>query len=504
MKQKKVVVLPMDGYANGQALMAALIRLLDEPGFSDSISHIKFNDAIHNPDFGGPAIVRVIQSELAKRDLDIKIFLDLKIFDVSATLENVLKKYIESPPDILTVCSKCSVDGILKLKKLLPKTKLAIVSVLTDIDELECSIRFGHSPEVEIYTDLININRALAQKIGDFGSRDKLGLFDLIVCSPHELPFLRRNLPDTYGFIVPGIRDEWMKKKDEHQKRITGVRQALDGGATHVVMGAQMTKGNPEMDISPEQSRKLTKQAISLAKTQLVVKGDSLATLKLCGGYYKSPQDKEGNFLGPLVGYAGTYDSDAGPKNYVGFEYFNFAKAEALPIARSYFARLIGEEIKKAGLQCDVVVGAPMGGILLAGSLGDYLQCRTIFAEKKVTGLANKAEGIKEQSEQIIDRHEIRPGDRVIIVEDVCNNFSTTKKMETLVSNLGGKLVAIVCAFNRSGNTDWESIPVLSGLSIPTQQFRQDDPEVVELIKQEEIVWKPKLEWDRLKRAMEV
>jgi orotidine-5'-phosphate decarboxylase/adenine/guanine phosphoribosyltransferase-like PRPP-binding protein len=497
--KKRVVILPFDGHESGEILLSALEKMLDSPGITSLISHIKLNDGVHNMDMGGPNIVRAIKAVLADRDLPIGIFLDLKIGDVGPTMENTLKKYAKHPPEILTVSALCSAEGILKLRRLLPNTKLAMLSMLTDIKEDECAARFGQMPAVKIYNDLMNIRRIYKMKIQEGDNPEP---FDLVVCSPHELLFLGKNLPGSYGFIVPGIRDEWMKKKDEHQQRITGVKQALDMGATYVVMGAQLTKGNPGNDITPEQSCQMTEQEIAKVKL-VVIKGDPLATLKACGGYYKSPMAPDNNYLGPLVAYAGTYESESGPKNYVGYEYFNFAKAEAEPLARAYFASEISAIIKAAGIKCDVVVGAPMGGILLAGDVARYLDCRSIFAEKKVIEPARPQDGVKEKSELIIDRHEIRQNDAVVIVEDVCNNFSTTEKLKNLIEGMGGKLAAIVCAFNRSGKHEWEGIPVFTSCFIPTQQFKQDDVQIADLMRLDKIVWKPKAEWSKLESAME-
>jgi len=508
---KRVIVLPLDGFATAAELHDYVDKLLESKEILDLVAYIKLNDGVHNFDAGGPLIVQQLVSKFLEYGLPIKIFLDLKIGDVSATLINTLKKYFAAAPGILTVSTICSVEGILKLRQALPNTKLAMVSVLTDIPREECLQRFGQSPEVKIYNDLMNIRYLYAQQICAYENWPYALLqpFDLIVCSPLELPFLIRNLPEIYGYVVPGIRDAWMKKASEHQKRITGVAEALEAGATFVVMGAQLTKGNPEVGISAKESCLLTQQEIASVQARQLNDSDPLAVLKACDGYYCSPRDDQGKLKGPLVAYAGTYQSeehltaDNSTKNYVGYEYFNFAQAEQDPKVRSYFAALICKKLDEANLKADVVVGAPMGGIMLAGDVGRLLQKRTIFAEKKVTALADPRNGQKEISQQIIDRHEIYPGDHVIIVEDVCNNFSTTKKMQNLIESHGAELVAIVCAFNRSGFNDWHEIPVVSALAIPAQQFRQSDPLVAELVSSGKIIWKPKLMWEKLKAAME-
>jgi len=140
---------------------------------------------------------------------------------------------------------------------------------------------------------------------------------------------------------------------------------------------------------------------------------------------------------------------------------------------------------------------------LLAGAIGRHLNCRTIFAEKKVTALADPANGKKEESVQVIDRHEIKSGDNVIVVEDVCNNFSTAIKLQELIESYGGKLVCIVCAVNRSGQPKWNEIPVHAAITLGAKQYCQTDPDIADLIEAKKVVWKPKFQWPLLKEAME-
>jgi orotidine-5'-phosphate decarboxylase len=154
------------------------------------------------------------------------------------------------------------VAGIRKIREILPNTKLAMVSVLTDISEVECLTRFGMPPALKILTDFLGIKGIYQTPVNQSLPETKEP-FEYVVCSPKELLFLKKNLPDC-SFIVPGIRDEWMKNSDEHQKRTTGVREALRAGANLLVMGAQLTKGNPAADISAKESRDLTKKEISL------------------------------------------------------------------------------------------------------------------------------------------------------------------------------------------------------------------------------------------------
>lgn len=232
---------------------------------------------------------------------------------------------------------------------------------------------------------------------------------------------------------------------------------------------------------------------------------DPLVLLKNCGGYYESPKDSDGRYLGPVVAYAGKYAGlDGEQKHKVGFNYYNFAKAEEIPAVRKYFSEKIAQPVLADRIlpKPDAVLGAPMGGIVLSVEIGNYFNCRTIFAEKKVIEPADNAKGLKERSRLIVDRHEIYKGDNVALVEDVCNNFSTTEELLKLIESLGGKLIYIFCAVNRSGRKEWNGIPVFSAIYQEAKNYKQEDQEVREHVKAGNIVWKPKHDWPRLKAAM--
>ncbi len=234
---------------------------------------------------------------------------------------------------------------------------------------------------------------------------------------------------------------------------------------------------------------------------------DPIELWKAAGGFYQCPKDADGKRLGPLVGYAGTYQDDLDlNKHYVGEVYFNFAAVEQYPRPLRRFAQLLMLQLEQEG-DISVFLGAPMGGIGLAFALGDFFEdVRVVFAEKKV--LAPGSE--REQSSLVIARHELDPDDRVVIIEDVCNNFSTTEQLINLVQASGATVCAIGCALNRSEMSCYhppsaplgDHLPVRSVIHIPSPQFRQKDLEVWEDVRDGNIVWKPKVDWERLMTAM--
>lgn len=222
-------------------------------------------------------------------------------------------------------------------------------------------------------------------------------------------------------------------------------------------------------------------------------------TLVEYNGLYESPKDKKGQYKGPLVAYAGIEKTTN--KNWVGFAYYNVAKVEQPFKSRAVFAKILATEIRSLFGVPKMIIGAPMGGIILAVSTADQLECDVAFFEKKTTKLADPDNHIKEESDLVLNRHDLNFSE-VILFEDICNNFSTTDKMIDIVNTKGGKVIAIVCVVNRSPHDEWKGKPVVSAIHIPTPEYSQTDPMVSKMIKAGNIVWKPKGDWDKLKKSM--
>lgn len=226
---------------------------------------------------------------------------------------------------------------------------------------------------------------------------------------------------------------------------------------------------------------------------------DPLEILRICGGYYSCPKDADGKRLGPLVGYAGKYGDSL---QFVGDIYANFAAIEKFPPALRHVAVEISALISTTLKNVDVFCGAPIGGYSLADALGLACDRQVVKAEKKIIKLATSTS--REKSKLVFGRHEIRPDDKVVIVEDVCNNFSTTWELISLIEAAGGMVVDIVCFLNRSlaVNSDFEGIPVIPLVRLPILQYEQGDPEVLADIQNGNVVWKPKDQWPKLMAAM--
>jgi adenine/guanine phosphoribosyltransferase-like PRPP-binding protein len=237
----------------------------------------------------------------------------------------------------------------------------------------------------------------------------------------------------------------------------------------------------------------------------LLVRHNYLETLKRCKGFYECPCDSGGNFRGPLVGYAGTYeDIDGKTFHFVGAKYYNFSRADQWPAVLEIFAEAASEFLYDRDIEPTVILGVPMAGLKFSQEVAGYMECRHIFAEKRPVLELNSGARIVE--ELVLARYEIYPGDQVVIGEELVNNCSTTAKLIKLVEDAGGKVIGIVCAINRSYPfiDQYNGIPIVSVIEQPTCQYRQDEPEVVDLVKNGNVIWKPKIkDWPRLQKVME-
>lgn len=226
-----------------------------------------------------------------------------------------------------------------------------------------------------------------------------------------------------------------------------------------------------------------------------------LSILTRCDGYYECPKDNDGKRLGPLVGYAGR---DSEKKQFVGDVYVNFAKGERHGPVLKHVATKLAEKLAVT-LQhspCTGFCGAPEGGKALAVTLAIVLELQYIFPEKKVTAVGTDTS--REVSELRWGRHQPEKGERWLIVEDVCNNFSTTASLFTLIQSCGAEVAGIVCFLNRSIDIDhtFYGLPVLRLVRKPISEYRQGDVAVAADIQAGNVIWKPKDGWAELMAAM--
>jgi len=167
---------------------------------------------------GGLALANELKADQGKR-----IFLDLKLFDIGATIEAAVRGLAQYDLDFLTVHGdpqvvRAAVNGAGGTG-----LKILAVTILTSLDRRDLDanqIRPG---------DIAEITTERAARAFEAGAHG-------VIASPQEAALIRA-LPQASGRLVvtPGVRPDGAAPGD--QKRVATPAQALRDGADHIVIG---------------------------------------------------------------------------------------------------------------------------------------------------------------------------------------------------------------------------------------------------------------------------
>lgn len=167
---------------------------------------------------GGLALARKLKDERGKR-----VFLDLKLFDIGATVTAAVRGLARFEPDFLTVHGDPHVVAAAREGAGGSGVKILAVTVLTSLDrgDLDACL---YPPG------------AVAGIVVERARRALLAGADGVVCSPQEAALVRA-LPEAAGrlIVTPGVRPEGAAAGD--QKRVMTPAEAVEAGADHIVVG---------------------------------------------------------------------------------------------------------------------------------------------------------------------------------------------------------------------------------------------------------------------------
>ena len=152
-----------------------------------------------------------------------RVFLDMKFFDIGATVEKAVAGIAQFDLDFLTVHGDPHVVRAAVAGRGDRNLKILAVTILTSLDRSDlddCLIRSG---EIQ---DLV-IERA---------RRAFLAGADGVIASPQEAALIRA-LPEAKGklIVTPGVRPAGAAPGD--QKRVATPASAIRDGADHIVVG---------------------------------------------------------------------------------------------------------------------------------------------------------------------------------------------------------------------------------------------------------------------------
>ena len=173
----------------------------------------------------GPAGIRAVA------ELGLPIFLDLKLHDIPNTVAKAVQALSPLEPAILTVHAAGGREMMEVAKAAAPaETRVVGVTVLTSLDDADLAA--------------IGVPTDTRGQVGRLSTLAREAGLDGIVCSGLEVAEAKRHWPDGF-FVVPGVRPAEAGAAD--QKRVITPREALDNGASILVIGRPIAEAeDPE------------------------------------------------------------------------------------------------------------------------------------------------------------------------------------------------------------------------------------------------------------------
>jgi orotidine-5'-phosphate decarboxylase len=165
------------------------------------------------------------------------IFADKKISDISNTSAAAIRSLKDLKNiNYITVHANAGEETLKAVVKMAKKTnkklKILAVTILTSFSNSSIK-KIGHTKSIK---ELVKKQALLAKKCGCHG----------IVCAGSDLKFVKKIFKRE--IITPGIRLKGDSIGD--QKRVVGPKEAFNNGATSIVMGRSIIKGNIKNNIN--------------------------------------------------------------------------------------------------------------------------------------------------------------------------------------------------------------------------------------------------------------
>jgi len=174
---------------------------------------------------GGLALARELIDEYDKR-----IFLDMKLFDISNTIEGAVRNLKDYGLDFLTVHGDPHVVRAAAEGKGGSDLKILAVTILTSLDRADLDAALIRPGDVQ---ELVIERARRAMEAGADG----------VIASPREAAAIRA-LPEAKGklIVTPGVRPAGADLGD--QKRVMTPGEAVRAGSDHIVVGRPITRAD--------------------------------------------------------------------------------------------------------------------------------------------------------------------------------------------------------------------------------------------------------------------
>jgi orotidine-5'-phosphate decarboxylase len=175
----------------------------------------------------GPDVVATVRGASG-----VRVFLDLKLLDIPATVAAAAAAVARLRPDYLTVHA-CGGPGVIRAAvEAAPGTHVAAVTVLTSMGDDDLAT-------LGIPGSVSDVVRRLSVMAVASGARG-------LVCSPREVAAVRAEVGPDITLITPGVRPAGSAVND--QARVATPEEAIRAGADLLVVGGPITGGGEPGD----------------------------------------------------------------------------------------------------------------------------------------------------------------------------------------------------------------------------------------------------------------
>ena len=165
------------------------------------------------------------------------LLLDLKLKDLPETVYRSIKALDDIKFAFLTIHGQGGKSMIERAKKaaseIKSKPNIMMVTILTALSDSDLK-------------DLGNDNTVVEQvgKLAKMAKEMKVG----VICSGHEAKIVRKIIGSDLLIFTPGIRMQNENKDD--QKRVCTPKESIKNGASKIIMGRSLMKGNIEENLN--------------------------------------------------------------------------------------------------------------------------------------------------------------------------------------------------------------------------------------------------------------
>jgi orotate phosphoribosyltransferase len=148
-------------------------------------------------------------------------------------------------------------------------------------------------------------------------------------------------------------------------------------------------------------------------------------------------------------------------------EYLQCAKVLAFPEYAERFGRELAQKVQDliGGAPADTVVSPAIGGIIIGHEVARALKARSLFTERDATS----------NGTTLRRGFEVRPGERVVVIEDVITTGGSTKEVIRVIEAAAASVLAAGSIIDRSGGRADIGVPRVSLETLDAAAYNPDD-----------------------------